>query len=93
MEILYTKVKFWIWFFFLLVIAVNDLNPNISYNKHTLYRLSQASKARILDIELIEIRRNAINKAVFKIEFVKIYDHVEWDFLDFMLNKKGLRAV
>ena len=36
-----------------------------------------------------EKRRSGEEGVVFKIDFEKAYDHVKWDFLDHMLEKKG----
>ncbi|RVW16135.1 putative mitochondrial protein [Vitis vinifera] len=50
---------------------------------------------QILDAVLIaneivdERRRSGEEGVVFKIDFEKAYDHVKWDFLDHMLEKKG----
>ena len=51
---------------------------------------------QILDVVLItnEIvdkkRRSGEEEVVFKIDFKKAYDHVSWDFLDYVLEKRGL---
>ena len=50
---------------------------------------------QILDVALVanevveEFRANGKKGLVFKIDFEKAYDHVEWEFLDFVLEKKG----
>ncbi|RVW89628.1 hypothetical protein CK203_036367 [Vitis vinifera] len=50
---------------------------------------------QILDVVLIvneivdEKRRLGEEGVVFKIDFEKAYDHVDWDFLDHVLEKKG----
>ncbi|RVW65400.1 LINE-1 retrotransposable element ORF2 protein [Vitis vinifera] len=50
---------------------------------------------QILDAILIvneivdEKRRSGEKGVVFKIDFEKVYDHVSWDFLDHVLEKKG----
>ena len=50
---------------------------------------------QILDAVLIaneivdEKRRSGEEGVVFKIDFDKAYDHVSWDFLDHVLEKKG----
>ena len=50
---------------------------------------------QILDVVLIaneivdERRRSGKEGVVFKIDFEKAYDHVKWDFLDHVLEKKG----
>ncbi|RVW12514.1 Transposon TX1 uncharacterized 149 kDa protein [Vitis vinifera] len=50
---------------------------------------------QILDVVLIaneivdEKRRSGKEGVVFKIDFEKAYDHVSWDFLDHVLEKKG----
>ena len=36
-----------------------------------------------------EKRRSGEEGVVFKIDFEKAYDHVDWDFLDHMLDRKG----
>ena len=38
-----------------------------------------------------EYRANKKEGVVFKIDFEKAYDHVEWDFIDHVLEKKGIR--
>ncbi|RVW63731.1 LINE-1 retrotransposable element ORF2 protein [Vitis vinifera] len=51
--------------------------------------------AKILDVVLIanelvdEKRRSRKEGLVFKIDFEKAYDHVDWDFLDHVLERKG----
>ena len=51
---------------------------------------------QILDAVLIaneivdEKRRSGEEGVVFKIDFEKAYNHVSWDFLDHMLEKKGI---
>ncbi|KAJ9707046.1 hypothetical protein PVL29_002163 [Vitis rotundifolia] len=50
---------------------------------------------QILDVVLIaneivdERRRSGEEGVIFKIDFEKAYDHVRWDFLDHVLEKKG----
>ncbi|KAM7490623.1 hypothetical protein LguiA_033544 [Lonicera macranthoides] len=50
---------------------------------------------QILDLMLIanevveDCRVNKREGVVFKIDFEKAYDHINWDFLDFLLDKKG----
>ena len=50
---------------------------------------------QIMDAVLIaneivdERRRSGEEGVVFKIDFEKAYDHVKWDFLDHVLEKKG----
>ena len=50
---------------------------------------------QILDLVLIanegveEYREKKKEGVVFKIDFEKAYDHVEWDFIDYVLEKKG----
>ncbi|RVW35470.1 Transposon TX1 uncharacterized 149 kDa protein [Vitis vinifera] len=39
-----------------------------------------------------EKRRSGEKGVVFKIDFEKAYDHVKWDFLDHMLEKKGFSS-
>ena len=36
-----------------------------------------------------EKRRSEEEEVVFKIDFEKAYDHVDWDFLDNVLERKG----
>ena len=36
-----------------------------------------------------EKRRSGEEGVVFKIDFEKAYDHVDWDFLDHVLDRKG----
>ena len=53
---------------------------------------------QILDAVLIaneivdEKRRSGEEGVVFKIDFKKAYDHVKWDFLDHVLEKKGFSS-
>ncbi|WKA03651.1 hypothetical protein VitviT2T_021750 [Vitis vinifera] len=53
---------------------------------------------QILDAVLIaneivdEKRRSGEKGVVFKIDFEKAYDHVKWDFLDHVLEKKGFSS-
>ena len=39
-----------------------------------------------------EKRRSGEKGVVFKIDFEKAYDHVKWDFLDHVLEKKGFSS-
>ncbi|RVW23395.1 Transposon TX1 uncharacterized 149 kDa protein [Vitis vinifera] len=54
-----------------------------------------AQKKQIMDAVLIaneivdERRRSGEEGVIFKIDFEKAYDHVRWDFLDQVLEKKG----
>ena len=51
---------------------------------------------KILDVVLVanetveEYRKFGRSGVVFKINFEKAYDHVEWGFLDFVLQKKRI---
>ena len=50
---------------------------------------------QILDVVLLanelvdEKRRSREEGVVFKIDFKKAYDHINWDFLDHVLERKG----
>ena len=54
---------------------------------------------QILDVVLIanetveEYRKLGRSGIVFKLDFEKAYDHVEWDFLDFVLRMKGFGSL
>ena len=55
------------------------------------------SRRQILDVALIanevveEYRSSRKSRVLFKIDFEKVYDHVEWPFLQFVLQKKGFK--
>ncbi|RVW56511.1 putative ribonuclease H protein [Vitis vinifera] len=63
--------------------------------KEDLVRVRFVQGRQILDAVLIaneivdERRRSGEEGVVFKIDFEKAYDHVKWDFLDHVLEKKG----
>ncbi|KAL5575095.1 hypothetical protein UlMin_016794 [Ulmus minor] len=50
---------------------------------------------QILDVVLVateaveDYRKRGERGVIFKVDFEKAYDHVNWDFLDFVLEKKG----
>lgn len=50
---------------------------------------------QILDVVLVateaveDYRKRGKRGVILKVDFKKAYDHVNWDFLDFVLEKKG----
>ena len=41
--------------------------------------------------EIVDEKKRSLEEIViFKIDFEKAYDHVSWDFLDHVLEKKGV---
>ena len=50
---------------------------------------------QILDVVLVateaveDYRKRKKKGVIFKVDFEKAYDHVNWDFLDLVLEKKG----
>ncbi|RVW67440.1 putative mitochondrial protein [Vitis vinifera] len=53
-------------------------------------RLRGVLHETIYSTQVDEKRRSGEEGVVFKIDFGKAYDHVKWDFLDHVLEKKGL---
>ena len=50
----------------------------------------QILDAVLIANEIVDVKRQSGKKGVvFKIDFEKAYDHVSWDFLDHVLEKKG----
>ncbi|KAL5567832.1 hypothetical protein UlMin_024407 [Ulmus minor] len=53
---------------------------------------------QILDVVLVaseaveDYRKRKKKGVIFKVDFEKVYDHVNWDFLDLVLEKKGFGA-
>ena len=46
--------------------------------------------AFLISNEIVDEKRQSGEEGVvFKIDFEKAYDHVSWDFLDHVLEKKG----
>ena len=44
--------------------------------------------------EMVDVKRcSKAKKVVFKIDFEKTYDHVDWGFLDHVLKRKGLKQL
>ena len=79
-------------------IITKVLSRSIRGVLHETIHSSQGSYVQgrqILDAVLIaneivdEKRRSGEEGVVFKIDFEKAYDHVSWDFLDHVLEKKG----
>ncbi|KAL5543460.1 hypothetical protein UlMin_007244 [Ulmus minor] len=54
---------------------------------------------QILDVVLVateaveDYRKRGERGVIFKVDFEKAYDHVNWDFLDFVLEKKGMPSI
>ncbi|RVW41718.1 hypothetical protein CK203_082102 [Vitis vinifera] len=74
--------------------GIINQNTNASFIVLCPKRVSQR-RFRILDLSalsLVSIRRSGEEGVVFKIDFEKAYDHVKWDFLDHVLEKKGFSS-
>ncbi|RVW78844.1 hypothetical protein CK203_043107, partial [Vitis vinifera] len=69
-----------------------------STRDHPLHPRCFCTRKTILDAVLIaneivdEKKRSGEEGVVFKIDFEKAYDHVKWDFLDHVLEKKGFSS-
>ncbi|RVW16209.1 Transposon TX1 uncharacterized 149 kDa protein [Vitis vinifera] len=66
------------------------LHETIHYTQGAFVQGRQILDAVLIANEIVdERRRSGEEGVVFKIDFEKAYDHVKWDFLDHMLEKKG----
>lgn len=68
----------------------NVLRETISYSQSAFVRDSQTLDAVLVTNKVVEEYRKCKRPGlVFKIDFEKAYDHINWDFLDFVLEAKG----
>ncbi|RVW90756.1 Transposon TX1 uncharacterized 149 kDa protein [Vitis vinifera] len=66
------------------------LHETIHYTQGAFVQGRQILDAVLIANEIMdERRRSGEEGVVFKIDFEKAYDHVKWDFLDHVLEKKG----
>lgn len=66
------------------------LEDTSSHTQGAFVRNRQILDAVLVANEVVDETRMKKKKGlVFKIDFEKAYDHVEWSFLDFVLEKKG----
>lgn len=65
------------------------LEDTSSHTQGAFVRNRQIRDAVLVANEVVDETRMKKNGLVFKIDFEKAYDHVEWSFLDFVLEKKG----
>ncbi|RVX05720.1 Transposon TX1 uncharacterized 149 kDa protein [Vitis vinifera] len=66
------------------------LHETIHYSQGAFVQGRQILDAVLIANEIVdERRRSGKEGVVFKIDFEKAYDHVKWDFLDHVLEKKG----
>ncbi|KAJ9703126.1 hypothetical protein PVL29_004763 [Vitis rotundifolia] len=66
------------------------LHETIHYSQGAFVQGRQILDAILIANEIVdERRRSGEEGVVFKIDFEKAYDHVKWDFLDHVLEKKG----
>ncbi|WKA01530.1 hypothetical protein VitviT2T_019810 [Vitis vinifera] len=66
------------------------LHETIYYTQGAFVQGRQILDAVLIANEIVdERRRSGEEGVVFKIDFEKAYDHVKWDFLDHVLEKKG----
>ncbi|RVW33934.1 Transposon TX1 uncharacterized 149 kDa protein [Vitis vinifera] len=66
------------------------LHETIHYTQGAFVQGRQILDAVLIANEIVdERRRSGEEGVVFKIDFEKAYDHVKWDFLDHVLEKKG----
>ncbi|RVW43795.1 hypothetical protein CK203_074062 [Vitis vinifera] len=66
------------------------LHKTIHYTQGAFVQGRQILDAVLIANEIVDERRRSGEKGVvFKIDFEKAYDHVKWDFLDHVLEKKG----
>ncbi|RVX11532.1 Transposon TX1 uncharacterized 149 kDa protein [Vitis vinifera] len=66
------------------------LHETIHYTQDAFVQGRQILDAVLIANEIVdERRRSGEEGVVFKIDFEKAYDHVKWDFLDHVLEKKG----
>ncbi|RVX12744.1 LINE-1 retrotransposable element ORF2 protein [Vitis vinifera] len=66
------------------------LHETIHYTQGAFVQGRQILDAVLIANEIVDERRRSREEGViFKIDFEKAYDHVKWDFLDHVLEKKG----
>ncbi|RVW66522.1 putative ribonuclease H protein [Vitis vinifera] len=66
------------------------LHETIHYTQGAFVQGRQILDAVLITSEIVdERRRSGEEGVVFKIDFEKAYDHMKWDFLDHVLEKKG----
>ena len=66
------------------------LDSTISKNQGAFVANRQILDVALVANEVVEdVRATRRKGVVFKIDFEKAYDHVEWEFLDFVLERKG----
>ncbi|RVW16109.1 Transposon TX1 uncharacterized 149 kDa protein [Vitis vinifera] len=66
------------------------LHVTIHYTQGAFVQGRQILDAVLIANEIVDERRRSREEGVvFKIDFEKAYDHVKWDFLDHVLEKKG----
>ncbi|KAJ9700981.1 hypothetical protein PVL29_006352 [Vitis rotundifolia] len=66
------------------------LHETIHYSQGAFVQGRQILDAVLIANEIVDERRRSGEEGiVFKIDFEKAYDHVKWDFLDHVLEKKG----
>ncbi|RVX05595.1 Transposon TX1 uncharacterized 149 kDa protein [Vitis vinifera] len=66
------------------------LHETIHYTQGTFVQGRQILDAVLIANEIVDERRRLGEEGVvFKIDFEKAYDHMKWDFLDHVLEKKG----
>ncbi|RVW40626.1 Transposon TX1 uncharacterized 149 kDa protein [Vitis vinifera] len=66
------------------------LHETIHYTQGAFVQGRQILDAVLIANEIVDERRRSGEEGViFKIDFEKAYDHVKWDFLDHVLEKKG----
>ncbi|RVW53508.1 Transposon TX1 uncharacterized 149 kDa protein [Vitis vinifera] len=69
------------------------LHETIHSTQGTFVQGRQILDAVLITNEIVdEKRRSGEEGVVFKIDFEKAYDHVKWDFLDHVLEKKGFSS-
>ncbi|RVX06486.1 Transposon TX1 uncharacterized 149 kDa protein [Vitis vinifera] len=70
------------------------LHETIHYTQGAFVQGRQILDAVLIANEIVdERRRSGEEGVVFKIDFEKAYDHVKWDFLDHVLEKKGIKGL
>ncbi|RVX01391.1 LINE-1 retrotransposable element ORF2 protein [Vitis vinifera] len=69
------------------------LHETIHYTQGAFVQGRQILDAVLIANEIVDERRRSGEEGViFKIDFEKAYDHVKWDFLDHVLEKKGAKG-
>lgn len=65
------------------------LEFTISNEQAVFLKLRKTLDVILIDNEVVEYRRNNREALVSKIDFEKTYNHVDWNFLDFVLKGEG----